>query len=767
MKINRIENKMTLILTIIVLFTGLCYSTHAQSYSNPFNIVWQKTYGGSQLDDNDYLNNTIAVTLDGGYIFTGETFSNDMDVSGNHGMSDAWVCKIDGAGTIQWQKCIGGSSWDQGQNIIATSDGGYLVGIYTESSDGDIIGYHGKGDVILVKLNASGNIQWKKILGSSKYDDCADIMQNSDGTFIFAGVTEGNDGDVSGNHGKTDSWVVKLDANGNILWQKCYGGKNADGDYHGTEIIPGIGGGYLLATLTNSTDGSITGLHGKPGKKWYSSTTDLGDAWLLKLDDNSNIEWQKSFGGPLWDMFENIIVTNDGNYLSSGLTQGAGGDIPGNNGANGISDWWLAKISPTGNLIWSRNYGGTGAEALHGRVFELPNGDLILPSGTRSNDHDCIGLIGPPDLWTVKTDPLGNILSYNVWGGTGYENMSYAVMNTDGSMVIAAMKDSTSNDFAHDQNSDFWILKIAPNLNDNIAITTTSLSQSVACPGYSPFAMNVAFTKRGTFNAGNIFTAELSDANGSFASPLTVGTINGTNSGTISCNIPAGLPSGNYYSVRIRSSSPQYIGITSGHLLNIQSCAAPTELTSTNISNSGAQLNWNIVPCAIQYKVQYSKSPNASWSNANTVYTTGTSIDLTGLNSSSTYFWRVQTKCASSPNVWSDVSVGKQFITISTITSTKTQSVPLNETSFKNRLTVFPNPASQATTIYFSLSQSEKVSIKIFDIKGELVKTIAERVFGNGEQQIKWNSADVKAGVYLLKMESVNHSEAKKLVVIK
>ena len=113
------------------------------------------------------------------------------------------------------------------------------------------------------------------------------------------------------------------------------------------------------------------------------------------------------------------------------------------------------------------------------------------------------------------------------------------------------------------------------------------------------------------------------------------------------------------------------------------------------------------------------------------------------------------------------MSVGKQFITISTITSTKTQSVPLNETSFKNRLTVFPNPASQATTIYFSLSRSEKVSIKIFDIKGELVKTIAERVFGNGEQQIKWNSADVKAGVYLLKMESVNHSEAKKLVVIK
>jgi hypothetical protein len=95
----------------------------------PFHIAWQKFYGGSLMEDNDYLNNTLTATPDGGYIFTGDTWSNDGSVSGNHGMQDAWVCKIDATGNIQWQKCIGGTDMDFGECIITTADGGYLVGL--------------------------------------------------------------------------------------------------------------------------------------------------------------------------------------------------------------------------------------------------------------------------------------------------------------------------------------------------------------------------------------------------------------------------------------------------------------------------------------------------------------------------------------------------------------------------------------------------------------------------------------------------------------
>lgn len=662
-------------IVILTIILGLLQTVTAQSYSRPFNIVWQKTFGGSQLEDNDYLSTTIVATPDGGYIFTGDTWSNDGNVSGNHGGQDAWVCKIDAAGNIQWQRCIGGSNLEYGQHIITTLDGGYLVGGYTESSDGDISGYHGKGDVYLAKLNSAGNIQWVKTIGGSKYEDCGKFLQNPDGTYMFAGLAESNNGDVSGNHGKSDAWVVKLDANGNILWQKCYGGSGDDGSDHQTQIIRSKEGGYLLVTYSNSRDGQVTGFNGQTGN---GTNSDKGDAWFVKLDDNGNIQWQKCFGGPAWDFIENTIQLNDGSYLSTGGTHGEGGDIPTINNPTGTADWWLLKISQTGNLIWSRVYGGSGAEAIHGKPFELSNGDLIIPSGTRSNDHDCIGIHGTadlPDLWIVKTDPMGNILSYNVWGGVGYDNLSSAAMNSDGTIILSTTKDSTSNDYEHDEHSDIVIMKISPNPADTFAITTTSMSQNSYCTASSPFNLTVGYTKRGTFQGNNNFIAELSDANGSFASPIVIGSVHSKNSGAINCTIPGNLPAGNFYSIRIRSTNPVFTGITSGHLLSIQPC---------NIT-------------------QVNKPYGVSNENHNKNYS----------------------------------------------------------------LNIYPNPVSNSTTISLSLSQPQKVSLKIFDMSGRLAKAIVNKMFETGDQQITWNTLDMKAGIYLLKMEGTNYSETKKLVVIK
>jgi hypothetical protein len=753
------------------------FLSNAQS-PHPFNIAWQRTYGGSQLEDNDYLSNTMAATPDGGYILTGDTWSNDGDVSGNHGMQDAWVCKIDGLGNRQWQKCIGGSDIEYGQHIINTLDGGYLVGGSTNSNDGDIAGHHGnstsdlvsKYDIFLAKLDNTGKTQWIKTIGGSKYEDCGKFIQNPDGTYMFIGLTESNDGDVSGNHGKKDVWLVKLDERGNIIWQKCYGGTGDDGGDHQTQIIRSREGGYLMISMSNSTDGQVTGFHGKPGHLLNSTPSDIADAWFVKIDENGVIQWQKCFGGPSWDFIENTFQLNDGSYIASGGTHGVGGDIPGNNGVTGQADWWLLKISQGGNLIWSRNYGGTGAEAIHGRVFQLTNGDLIIPSGTRSNDHDCIGLVGLPDLWIAKTDPVGNILSYNIFGSLGYENLSFAVINNDGSITVAAMTDPTEiNNSGHDANGQIWILKLTPDLSDTFAITTTSLSQNVACPGYMPFTMNTSFVKRGTFNEGNIFTAELSDANGSFAFPVAVGTLNSSTSGTISCNIPGGLPPGGYYSVRIKSSSPQFTGITSGHLLNVQACASPSELTIANLSSTGVQLQWSQVSCAIQYKLQYSKSPNASWSNANTINTTTTSASITGLNPSSTYFWRVTTKCSNSPNVWSAISVTKSFTTLSSplILSVDSKSLCLHNELIPKNLLINPNPVSHLTTISFSCTKTGKVFIGVYDIEGRLISILLDKKMNIGLNHLSWNVENIKAGTYFLKIESENYSDTRKIIVVK
>ena len=138
-------------------------STPIQNYmtTSPPQIAWQKCLGGSSYDEA----NSVQQTGDRGYIVAGDTFSNDDNVSGNHGIRDSWVVKLDNVGDVEWQKCLGGSRYDKANSIQQTVDGGYIVAGDTNSSDGDVSGNHGNADSWLVKIDSIGNIQWQKCLG--------------------------------------------------------------------------------------------------------------------------------------------------------------------------------------------------------------------------------------------------------------------------------------------------------------------------------------------------------------------------------------------------------------------------------------------------------------------------------------------------------------------------------------------------------------------------------------------------------------------------
>ena len=288
-------------------------------------VQWQKVLGGSTGCD---FANAILSTPDGGYIIAGHTDSNDGDVTSNAGERDVWIVKLSSSGAIQWQKTIGGAKNDYAYSFQSTPDGGYMVAGYTYSNNGDVSGNHGDADAWIVKLSSSGAIQWQKSLGGSSEDIARSIQPTVDGGYIVAGSTKSNNGDVSGNHGDADAWIVKLSSSGAIQWQKSLGGSNED---IARSIQLTTDGGYIVAGSAKSNNGDVSGNHGDQ------------DAWIVKLSNDGTFQWQKSLGGTANDFVNSIQRTTDGSYIVAGQAISNNGDVSGNHGA---TDAWIIKLKP-------------------------------------------------------------------------------------------------------------------------------------------------------------------------------------------------------------------------------------------------------------------------------------------------------------------------------------------------------------------------------------------------------------------------------------
>lgn len=225
---------------------------------------WTKTLGGTSYD----FAQDIKQTSDGGYILSGGTNSTDGDVNLQNGNGDCWIVKLDYSGNIIWQKSFGGSNYDFAQSVVITDDGGYILAGYTESGNGDITGYHGAGDCWVVKFDNLGNIQWQKSLGSSGNDYAFCIQQLTSGGYILTGYSESNDGDVVGNHGNYDCWVVQLDEYGTIQMQSSFGGTGVDIGYSIKQTSVST---FIIAGYTESNDGDVSGNNGG------------GDCWVINM----------------------------------------------------------------------------------------------------------------------------------------------------------------------------------------------------------------------------------------------------------------------------------------------------------------------------------------------------------------------------------------------------------------------------------------------------------------------------------------------------
>ncbi|MCB9183573.1 MAG: T9SS type A sorting domain-containing protein [Flavobacteriales bacterium] len=349
-------------------------------------IEWEASFGGT-LDD---VASSIIRTVDSGYFFTGWTRSNDFDVSGNHspGYNDAWAVKLDSMGILQWQRCLGGTGSDIARSALQTASGEFILIGSTSSGDGDVAGHHGVDDVWVVSLNANGELQWQKCLGSSSSDYGYSIEQTGDGGYVLAGWTTGNSGDVSGHHGQgfADGWLVKLDSEGNLEWQRCLGGTSPDAFY---SVASTTDGGFAVAGYTSSTNGDVSGLHGN------------SDAWVVKVDAGGAIQWQRCLGGTGTDRAESVKSTSDGGFLVVGWTQSNNGDVA---NCPGQGNAWAVKLDSLGSIEWQNCLGGNSSEAFQSSIAGEP-GTWIVAGGTSSSNGDVIGHQGYIDAWVVSLGP--------------------------------------------------------------------------------------------------------------------------------------------------------------------------------------------------------------------------------------------------------------------------------------------------------------------------------------------------------------------------
>jgi hypothetical protein len=432
-------------LSLVFVINGL----HAQP-----EIEWQRCLGGTGYDNGFFAQQTS----DGGYILTGRTSSSDGDVIGFHGGQDIWVVKLSLTGDIQWQKCLGGTGVEYGNSIQQTTDGGYILTGYAESNDSV---FH--NDLWVIKLSSTGEIEWQQFHGGINTEWGESIQQLPNGEYIISGIAASNDGDVSGNHGDFDIWVVKLSSAGDIQWQKCLGGIGRE---YGESIQQTSDGGYIVGGRTTSNDGDVSGNHGGQ------------DIWVVKLSSAGDIQWQKCLGGSGEDIGAFTQQTSDGGYIVGAATTASNdGDVVGNHGGEG--DVWVVKLSSTGHIEWQKCLGGTGGENSFSNL-QMVNGGYIVSGSTRSNDGDVSGNHGGQDIWVVKLSSAGDIQWQKCLGGSVNENSYSIQQTTDGGYILTGRTSSSDGDvIGFHGYYDVWVVKLSPVITESPAFRTKSTSLQI------------------------------------------------------------------------------------------------------------------------------------------------------------------------------------------------------------------------------------------------------------------------------------------------
>jgi hypothetical protein len=382
-------------------------------------------------------------------------------------LENVLIGKIDSNHQISWIKVYGGSEDDGAFNACQTPDGGYAVLAATMSSNGDVTGYLGGGDIWLLRIDGNGNLLWEKCYGSSQSDVPMSVAVTPDNGFIILGATNGSDDDVPFHYGDFFSFdwlVIKTDSVGSLQWSKDLGGTGDEGQ--NGSILP-VDSSYYLISYTNSTDHDCT------DTAWHPGVNTGYDYYVLKLNDTGAVLWDSSYGGSAVDASAYALFdTRDSTIMITGTTGSDDYMVTGYHECLDVGDMWVLKVSLNGTIQWEKTLGSVQQETGTGICIASGGGYIAYGSTHRYNCYDStIGDIGGEDCWLFALDNTGNQTTNKVFGGTSgdypssivpYLN-SYAATGASESLVFT--EGTTYGDFdgiggAFISYFDYWPLAI-------------------------------------------------------------------------------------------------------------------------------------------------------------------------------------------------------------------------------------------------------------------------------------------------------------------
>jgi len=696
----------------IILFATSQITLNAQDPE----FAWARQMGGTSED----RGHSIAIDGNGNVYTTGDfSGTSDFDPSSgtynltSFGYADVFVSKLDASGNFVWAIQIGGISFDYGYSIAVDGNGNvYTTGFFQGTCDFDPssgtynLTPFGYADVFVSKLDASGNFVWAKQFGGTTnannigHSIAIDGNGNVYTTGYFSGTSDFDPSSGTYNltsFGITDVFVSKLDASGNFVWAKQFGGTSADEGF--SIAFDGNGNVYTTGYFTGTSDFD-------PSSGTYNLTSfGSGDVFVSKLDASGNFVWAKQFGGTSANIGSSIAVDDTENVYTTGYFVGTCDFDPSSGTYNltssGQDDIFVSKLDASGNFVWAKRIGAPNSDRGHsiavdsnGNVYTTGYFAGICDFDPSSETYNLTSF-GSGDIFVLKLDASGNFIWAKQMGGTDDEGGYSIAIDGNGNVYTAGEfygicdfdpSSETYNLTSFGEN-DIFVSKFeeASSCID-VSITIQPQDQSVTAPNPANFNVSVNGTSPFTYqwqvssNGGSNWSNLSNSGN-------TTWTIGG-NSSTLTIHNSTGLDDYEYRCV-VSNSCPSSITSDEATLTVTAACISVSITSNPSnqsvVSPDQAMFSVSVdgtAPFTFQWQV--STNGGGNWSNlsnsGNTTWTTGgNSSTLTIANS--TGLDDYQYRCVVSNSCPSSVTSDAATLTVTTACiSVSISSNPSNQT---------------------------------------------------------------------------------------